>query len=102
MPLTSPGSPSRLILGTVAKVPGAGLKRFHANRVAQAKTQRILFSGRGFLHSAAKASVIYSALRFFKIFIANGSLISLCLGTVSIAPFFGFIQSECELPSLFR
>jgi hypothetical protein len=47
-------------------------------------------------------SVIHAASRFFKIFFANGSLISLCLGTDSIAPVFGFIQSECEAPSRFK
>ena len=47
-------------------------------------------------------SIFHSALRFFKIFFANGSLISVCRGTASIAPFFGLIQSECEAPSLFR
>lgn len=31
---------------------------------------------------------------FFKIFLARGSLISLCLGTASIVPFLGFIQIE--------
>jgi hypothetical protein len=50
----------------------------------------------------ASGSVNYSALRFFKILFANGSLISLCRGIASIAPFFGFIQSECEAPSRFR
>jgi hypothetical protein len=65
--------------------------------------ERRFSAGAGFCAPLQKlCSVIYSALRFFKIFLANGSLISLCLGTVSIAPFLGFIQSECEAPSLFR
>jgi hypothetical protein len=29
-------------------------------------------------------------------------LISVCLGTASIAPFFGLIQSEWDAPSRFR
>jgi hypothetical protein len=41
-------------------------------------------------------SVAYSALRFFKIFFANGSLISACRGTASIAPFFGLIQGQID------
>jgi hypothetical protein len=47
-------------------------------------------------------SVYHSAFRFFKIFFANGSLISMCRGIASIAPFFGLIQRECEAPSLFK
>jgi hypothetical protein len=52
--------------------------------------------------SGANFSVVYSAFRFFKIFFANGSLISLCRGTASIDPSFGLIQSECEAPSRFK
>jgi hypothetical protein len=52
--------------------------------------------------SGANRSVVYSAFRFFKIFFANGSLISLCRGTASIDPSFGLIQSECEAPSRFK
>jgi hypothetical protein len=52
--------------------------------------------------TAANGLVIYSALRFFKIFFTNGSLISMCRGTASIIPFFGLIQSECEAPSRFK
>jgi len=44
----------------------------------------------------------HSAFRFFKIFLANGSLISGCHGTASTAPFFGLIQSECETPLAFE
>ena len=49
-----------------------------------------------------ECSGFHSAFRFFKIFFANGSLISMCLGTASITPFFGLIQRECEVPSLFK
>ena len=45
---------------------------------------------------------VYSAPRFFRIFLANGSFTSLCRGTASITPLFGFIQRECDPPSLFR
>jgi len=51
---------------------------------------------------AAPCSVFHSAFKFFKIFFANGSLISECRGTASVTPFFGLIQSECDLPSRFR
>ena len=41
-------------------------------------------------------SVFYSAFRFFKIFFANGSLISMCRGSASTTPFLGLIQREWE------
>jgi hypothetical protein len=47
-------------------------------------------------------SVYHSAFRFFKILFANGSLISTWRGIASITPFFGLIQRECEVPSLFK
>ena len=46
--------------------------------------------------------IVHSASKFFKIFFANGSLISLCRGMASIIPVLGLIQSACELPSRFR
>ena len=60
-------------------------------------------AGAGFLRSAGrKCSVTYSAFKFFKIFLANGSFISACPGTASTAPFFGLIQSEWEAPCRLR
>jgi hypothetical protein len=52
--------------------------------------------------TATTCSVPHSASKFFSIFIANGSLISVCRGTASTTPVFGLIQSECEVPSRFR
>ena len=56
----------------------------------------------------ALASIIFCcrngqfALRLFRIFIASGSLTSVCLGTASTTPVRGLIHNECALPSLFK
>jgi hypothetical protein len=50
----------------------------------------------------AAAGSAYSASSFLRIFLAKGSLISVCLGTASMTPFLGFIQSEWRPPSRLR
>ena len=42
------------------------------------------------------------ASRLFSIFLTNGSLISACRGTASIAPVFWLIHGACEAPSHFK
>lgn len=44
----------------------------------------------------------YSAFKLFRVFIAKGSLISLCRGTASMVPVLEFIHRECDPPSLLR
>jgi len=44
----------------------------------------------------------YEASKLFNIFLAKGSLISVCLGTASTTPVLGLIHSEWAFPSRFR